>query len=127
MEQTTKTLFKALDTVWCPVADMDRAVAFYRDVLGLTPDYESPYWTSFKVSADVHLGLHAGPMPEGSGFVVGFLCDDLRALRGRLSEAGFEAGEYHDIPRGVVMDVFDPDDNRLQATQLGVKAAELRD
>lgn len=126
MEQTTKAAFKSLDTVWCPVADMKRAVAFYRDVLGLTPEYESEYWTSFKVGSDVHLGLHGGPRPEGSGFVVGFLTDDIKGLRMRLLENGYEPGEYHDIPRGVVMDVYDPDDNRLQATQLDVKAADLR-
>ena len=60
------------------------------------------------------------------GFVVGFLTDDIKGLRMRLLENGFEPGEYHDIPRGVVMDVYDPDDNRLQATQLDVKAADLR-
>lgn len=117
--------FKAIDTVWCPVADMDRAVSFYRDVLGLTPEYESAYWTSFQVGPSVHLGLHAGAAPEGSSFVVGFLCDDLRALRLRLLDEGLQPGEYHDIPRGVVMDLQDPDGNRLQATQLGTTSARL--
>ena len=29
------------------VADMDRAVAFHRDVLGLALKFQSPFWTEF--------------------------------------------------------------------------------
>ena len=120
-----KPAFELLDTVWCPVSDMDRATAFYRDELGLTPSYESEHWTSFPLGNGVQLCLHGGGGAEGGGFVVGFLTSDIVSLRKRLIAAGVTVGEYHSIPRGVVMNVSDPDGNRLQATQLGAKAAGL--
>ncbi|HXH61352.1 MAG TPA: VOC family protein [Fimbriimonadaceae bacterium] len=119
-----KSLINGLDTVWCPVTDMERSVAFYRDVLGLKPGFESPYWTSFDLGG-VQLGLHFGGGKPGGGFVVSVLTDDLPALRSRLVGANCEVGEYHDTPRGTVMDIADPDGNRLQAMQLGTKAAEF--
>lgn len=117
--------FKSLDTVWCGVSDMDRAVAFYRDQLGLTPSFVSPFWTSIKLADAVQLGLHGGGGGASGGFVVSFLTDDLAALREQLTSAGVKVGEFHDTPRGAIMDVFDPDGNRLQAMQLGAKAADL--
>jgi catechol 2,3-dioxygenase-like lactoylglutathione lyase family enzyme len=33
-------------TVWVPVSDMDRAVAFYRDTLGLEVKSQSDDWRS---------------------------------------------------------------------------------
>jgi predicted enzyme related to lactoylglutathione lyase len=107
---------------------MERSLAFYRDILGLAVAYGSPYYTSFDLGNGVKLGLHPSQSPPGDrrGWVVCFLTADVRALRKTLEAAGaaVEPG-YHDIPRGVVMDLVDPDGNRLQATQLGVKAKEL--
>jgi catechol 2,3-dioxygenase-like lactoylglutathione lyase family enzyme len=117
--------FKSLDTVWCGVSDMDRAVEFYRDRLGLEPGYTSQFWTSFKLAEGLQLGLHGGGGGASGGFVVSFLTDDLQALRTSLVEAGVKVGDFHDTPRGAIMDVFDPDGNRLQAMQLGAKAADL--
>lgn len=31
-----------------PVGDMDRAVSFYRDVVGLTLEFQSPFWTELR-------------------------------------------------------------------------------
>jgi catechol 2,3-dioxygenase-like lactoylglutathione lyase family enzyme len=39
--------------------DMARATAFYRDTLGLEPDYESEHWTTFRTGGCT-LALHAG-------------------------------------------------------------------
>ncbi len=117
--------FQTLDTVWCPVTDIARAVAFYHDQLGLTPGYSSEYWTSFPLGNGAQLGLHGGDGGEGGGFVVGFITPDIVSLKGRLEKAGVKVDGFHDIPRGVVMNVTDPDGNRLQATQLGVKSADL--
>jgi lactoylglutathione lyase len=45
------------------VSDMNRAVSFYRDVLGLPLKFESPEWTEFKTEGAT-LALHA--TQEGS-------------------------------------------------------------
>src|SRR6202030_713876 len=39
------------------VADMDRAVNFYRDVLGLSLKFQSPGWSEFS-TGETSLGLH---------------------------------------------------------------------
>lgn len=39
--------------------DMDRAVAFYRDVIGLEPGYLSPYWSELHFG-DAIVALHGG-------------------------------------------------------------------
>ena len=40
------------------VKDMKRSTAFYRDVLGLKLQFESPEWTQFDAGT-VHVGLHS--------------------------------------------------------------------
>lgn len=120
-------------TTWCYVSDMDRAVTFYRDVLGLQPELVTPYWSSFHLGP-VSLGLH--PAPEGStgphgcygrGWFMGLQVEDVRALRTKLESAGVVIeGDFHDVPGGVVLDFVDPDGNTLEAFQPGVKAADLR-
>jgi predicted enzyme related to lactoylglutathione lyase len=41
------------------VSDMDRAVAFYRDAIGLEVKLHTPYWSSLSLG-DATLGLHPG-------------------------------------------------------------------
>jgi catechol 2,3-dioxygenase-like lactoylglutathione lyase family enzyme len=48
------------------VADMDKAVKFYRDVLGLTLKFESPGWSEF-VAGETTLALHPVFRQESSG------------------------------------------------------------
>ena len=57
--------FKSLDTVWCPVADMDRAVAFYRDQLGLSIAFQSQYWTSIKLEGGIQIDFSGGSYRSG--------------------------------------------------------------
>jgi predicted enzyme related to lactoylglutathione lyase len=62
------------------VADMDKAVAFHRDILGLTPRFASPFWSEFDTGATV-LALHAASDEHPAGNVqLGFGADDLAAF-----------------------------------------------
>jgi lactoylglutathione lyase len=45
------------------VSDMDRSVAFYRDVLGLPLRYPSPKWSEFATEG-VTLALHLADTPD---------------------------------------------------------------
>lgn len=118
-------------TLICQVSDMDRAVAFYRDVLGLTPGYTTPHWSDFKMG-ETRIGLHpsfdGSPVePNGKGWVLGVATQDIRALRASLESAGVHVAKgYHDTPSGAVMDFRDPDGNALQAIQVGAKAKDLQ-
>jgi lactoylglutathione lyase len=78
------------------VSDMDRSVAFYRDVLGFPLEYQSPKWTEFATEgttlalhladASEHLHTH-GKMPAGHCHV-GFSVSDLDAFHAEIVGKG---------------------------------------
>ena len=89
--------------------DMARATAFYRDTLGLEPDFESPHWTTFRTGACT-LALHAGSEAPDPTFLV----DDLDAARDSLEAAGVDVTAIREPIAGVrVFDARDPDGNRF--------------
>jgi predicted enzyme related to lactoylglutathione lyase len=62
------------------VADMDKAVAFHRDVLGLALKFASPFWTEFDTGGTT-LALHAADAAHPAGGVqLGFGSEDLAAF-----------------------------------------------
>ena len=97
------------------VRDMARAVAFYREALGLEVETESPYWTTFRTGACT-LALHATKSREpGTGEPdPTFLVADADAERARLLAVGTDASEIREPAPGIrVFDVRDPDGNRI--------------
>jgi catechol 2,3-dioxygenase-like lactoylglutathione lyase family enzyme len=106
--------------IWYRVSDLDTARAFYRDVLGFTETFadEEERWASLDRGAtEIALGEGAGE-PEEEGPVATVDVEDVKAERERLAEAGVEVGtvlELHGAMR--LVDVFDPDGNRLQLAQ----------
>lgn len=125
-------MIEGLSTTWCQVSDMRRSVAFYRDILGLKCEIESPYWSQFIVGSN-KLGLHPrledseDPLGiEGKGWTLGLQCDDLKTLRKALVVGGVTAGAYHQTPNGVVVGFTDPDGNPIQALQPGSKMVEFQ-
>ncbi len=61
-------------TVWLPVADMDRAVAFYSDTLGLEVEKGTPEWSEVDANG-LKIGLNAREASgagQGGGAVVTF-------------------------------------------------------
>ena len=111
-----------IDHVYYWVRDMDAAVAFYRDVLGLPlVRREAHGWAEFD-AGPVRLALHGvvEGMPgtdghPGSGTVV-FRVDDLDAVRLALAERGAvlddHVGEVEGFARFAT--VRDPDGNPVQ-------------
>jgi catechol 2,3-dioxygenase-like lactoylglutathione lyase family enzyme len=72
------------------VADMDQAVAFYRDKLGLELKFQSPFWTEF-ATGETTLALHPASVENPAGTVqLGLAVDDLGAFYGRRDELGIE-------------------------------------
>jgi predicted enzyme related to lactoylglutathione lyase len=70
------------------VADMDRAVAFYRDTLGLELRFASPGWSEFATGATT-LALHPASDANPSGTTrLGLQADDITDLHRRLTGAG---------------------------------------
>ena len=62
------------------VADMDTAIAFYRDIMGLALKFQSPSWSEFETGS-VTLALHPASERNPPGRVqLGFEAPDLPAL-----------------------------------------------
>jgi lactoylglutathione lyase len=60
------------------VADMDRAVAFYRDVVGLPLKFQSPEWSEF-ATGETTLALHPASAKNPAGRLeMGFTVPDLQ-------------------------------------------------
>ena len=70
------------------VADMETAVAFYRDTLGLTVRFTSPDWSEFETGA-VTLALHPETSRNAAGEVqLGFTTPDLEGIYADRDGAG---------------------------------------
>jgi predicted enzyme related to lactoylglutathione lyase len=68
------------------VADMDRAVAFYRDALGLSVDSQSPWWSEL-TSNGATVALHGGGEATANTGL-GFHVDDLDAAVAAVESHG---------------------------------------
>jgi catechol 2,3-dioxygenase-like lactoylglutathione lyase family enzyme len=70
------------------VADMDKAVAFHRDTLGLQLKFASPFWSEF-ATGDTTLALHPATPEHAAGNVqLGYAADNLGEFYGRRDELG---------------------------------------
>jgi catechol 2,3-dioxygenase-like lactoylglutathione lyase family enzyme len=70
------------------VADMDRAVAFHRDTLGLTLKFQTPGWSEFD-TGQTTLALHAASDKNPAGSVeLGYTVEDLKTFYAARAERG---------------------------------------
>jgi catechol 2,3-dioxygenase-like lactoylglutathione lyase family enzyme len=103
-------------TVWYRVRDLDAARAFYTDKLGFTETFvEAGEWSKLERSG-MEIALAPGEPEEGG--VAHVDVDDVKAAAEELRRSGVEVGvvfELHGQMR--LLDVFDPDGNRLQFAQ----------
>ncbi len=105
---------KMLYMLW--VSDMGRAIAFYRDAVGLTLRSESPSWSELSLG-DATLALHVGrgdsPRVTGLAFEV----DDVEAACRAAENGGgriVAPPRPGDIPGLTLAHVTDPDGNPIQ-------------
>jgi catechol 2,3-dioxygenase-like lactoylglutathione lyase family enzyme len=103
--------------VWYGVRDLDRSRAFFRDLLGFEEqyvDWESR-WARL-IRDEMEIALVEGEPQQGG--VAHVDVADVKHERARLDAAGVDVGtvlELHGFVR--LLDVFDPDGNRVQLAQ----------
>jgi catechol 2,3-dioxygenase-like lactoylglutathione lyase family enzyme len=105
-------------TVWYRVRDLDKARAFYRDVLGFEEIFVDvdDSWSRLTHGA-MEIALAEGE-PDENGGVAHVDVEDVKSDAERLRADGVEVGvvlELHGQIR--IVDVFDPDGNRIQLAQ----------
>ena len=107
--------------IWYRVTDLDGARAFYTGRLGFEEVYfdEEDRWIRL-VRNGVEIAIAEGEF-EGAAdeeVVAAIDVEDVKAEAERLREAGVNVGVVLEIPGTIrILDVFDPDGNRLQLTQ----------
>ncbi|NPD04830.1 hypothetical protein HN031_09070 [Nocardioides sp. zg-1308] len=111
-------MVNGIATVWVPVTDMDRAVAYYRDVLGLSLKSQSEDWSELETDGLV-IGLNAresATSSDGGGAVISFQPDgSIEDERDELTSRGGElTGEISEHPWGRILPFGDSEGNDLQ-------------
>lgn len=104
------------------VSDVDRSLAFYRDVVGMTvlPRPDFPFggaWLDAGGGRQVH--LIEATVPADHGQHVAFRVDDLDLVIGALRAVGVEVPDARRVGDTSIRQTFvlDPDGNRLELTQ----------
>ena len=105
-------------TVWYHVRELDSARRFYRETLGFeeTAVDFSERWSHLK-RGEMEIGLAEGE-PEVDSAVAHIDVDDLKSEADRLRDAGVNVGIILELQGEMrLLDVYDPDGNRIQLAQ----------
>jgi predicted enzyme related to lactoylglutathione lyase len=98
------------------VRDVPKAIAFYRDVIGLKPgDTFTEHWAEFDVDGiafGIGNGEPLGIMP-GTSFSAVFEVDDVAGERARLEKAGVPVSDVSESPICYSVFVTDPEGNKF--------------
>ena len=113
-------MFNKLGLIMVVVSDMERSVAFYRDVLGIPCVFSAPDWSQFQIG-EVGLGLHLQgehlPVNPHSGISFGFYVSDLQAVLATLAKRGCSPVRVTEEDFGTLAIVPDPDGYGIQVCQ----------
>lgn len=104
--------------VWYLVRDFDKGRDFYKRLLGFDETFVDwdDKWSKLE-KGTMRIALAEGE-PTLSGGVAAVDVDDVKAVADKLREEGVEVGVVLELAGQMrLVDVFDPDGNRVQLTQ----------
>jgi predicted enzyme related to lactoylglutathione lyase len=115
-----------LELVQVPVADIDRAKAFYTERLGFSEDIDAQPTDEIRFvqltppgsACSIALTSGAHQMAPGSLDGLQLVIDDADAARETLLGSGVDVGEVQEFPWGRFVFLADPDGNRWALQQL---------
>ncbi|MGV3723041.1 MAG: VOC family protein [Actinomycetota bacterium] len=99
--------------------DMDRAVAFYRDVIGLEPVHVSPHWSELRFG-DAIIALHCGGDGHFHETGLSFQVGDLDAAIHEITAGGGLIRNPPEARPGEpirLVDLTDPEGNGFMLSQ----------
>jgi predicted enzyme related to lactoylglutathione lyase len=114
-----------LELIQVPVADIDRAKAFYTDKVGFNADHDHQVTDELRFvqltppgsACSIALTTGAHHMTSGSLEGLQLVVDDADAARDELLRRGVEVGEVHEFPWGRFVFFSDPDGNAWSVQQ----------
>jgi catechol 2,3-dioxygenase-like lactoylglutathione lyase family enzyme len=115
-----------LELVVVPVADVDRAKAFYVDKVGFNPDSDFQVDENLRFvqltppgsACSIAIGTGLTDAAPGSVRGLQVVVDDADSVRSELVSRGVEASEVQEFPWGRFTFFQDPDGNRWSVQQL---------
>ena len=116
---TAEPLVSRVSVVYLYVSDMERSVAFYRDVLGLPLEGDADWQEA--LLGETRFALHRtrediGPLSSGT-IHVSLEVEDADAAAKRLEASGVEVSESMRDEWGTAFELVDPDGYRLYLFQ----------
>ncbi len=115
-----------IELVAIPVADVDRAKAFYTEQAGFNADHDHTVSDEIRFvqltppgsACSIALGAGIVDTPPGSVQGMQMVVSDVRAARSELAERGVDVSEVQDFPWGSFVFFKDPDGNGWAVQQL---------
>jgi predicted enzyme related to lactoylglutathione lyase len=127
--QEARLVQMKLELVPLPVSDVDRAIAFYEDILGFNKDFDvrpaegvrvvqfTPQGSGCSIGFGTGLEVYAGE--PGSIRGLHLAVEDIDAARAELVRRGVAVGEVKDFGGGVRgADFADPDGNSFELQEM---------
>lgn len=113
-QQRRSPAMPKINVVYLYVGDLERSIAFYRDLLGIPLEQHAtdPQWAEARLEGGVRFALHAktATAPQVPGTVrVDFEETDLEGRVERLRAAGVRVGSIEREDWGESVEVVDPD------------------
>jgi predicted enzyme related to lactoylglutathione lyase len=115
-----------LELVQVPVADVDRAKAFYSEKVGFNADHDHTVSDEIRFvqltppgsACSIALGTGLGNMPPGSVQGLQLVVADIHAARAELVERGVEVSDVQEFDWGSFVFFSDPDGNGWAVQQI---------
>ena len=115
-----------LEVVVVPVADVDRAKAFYGEQMGFHVDHDSEPAEGVRVvqltppgsGCSIVIGTGVAPMEPGSIKGLQLVVDDMDTAVAELGGRGVDVGEVHDLKGFKFVFFSDPDGNGWAVQEL---------
>jgi predicted enzyme related to lactoylglutathione lyase len=120
-----------LELVQVPVADVDRAIAFYVERAGFALDQDADVGEGVRFvqltppgsACSIALGTGLSQMEPGSVEGLQMVVDDIEAARAELAGRGVEVSEIQRFPWGAFVFFSDPDGNGWAVQELPPRPA----
>ena len=99
------------------VKDMKTVIAFYRDVIGLTPDEDQPFpeHRFFRFdTGDCKLCLHSASKPNAGRQKLVFHVESVSAIHQHIKSKGKRLRKLENEDGLAIFDIRDPEGNRIQ-------------